>query len=40
MADDRRRAALMDVARMLETDPSVVGTSAHLMLVARRPPTS
>jgi hypothetical protein len=36
MADPRRRAALMDVARMLETEPSVVGTSAHLLLVARR----
>jgi hypothetical protein len=36
MADPRRRAALMGVARMLETEPSVVGTSAHLLLVARR----
>jgi ubiquinone/menaquinone biosynthesis C-methylase UbiE len=36
MADAGRRAALLDVARMLETVPAVVGTSAHLLAVARR----
>jgi SAM-dependent methyltransferase len=38
MADDHRRAALLDVARMMETEPAMVGSSAHLLLVARRPP--
>jgi len=37
MADPRRRAALLDVARTLETEPSVLGTSAHLLAVAQRP---
>jgi len=37
MADARRRAALLGVARMLETEPAVLGTSAHLLAVARRP---
>jgi SAM-dependent methyltransferase len=39
MADGRRRAALLDVARMVETEPAMVGTSAHLLLVAQRPET-
>jgi SAM-dependent methyltransferase len=37
MADLHRRAALLGVARMLETEPAVVGSSAHLLAVARRP---
>lgn len=37
MVDDHRRAALLDVARMMETEPAMVGSSAHLLLVARRP---
>jgi ubiquinone/menaquinone biosynthesis C-methylase UbiE len=37
MADVHRRAALSDVARMLETEPAVLGSSAHLLAVARRP---
>ena len=36
MAETGRRAALLDVARMLETAPSMVGASAHLLAVARR----
>jgi ubiquinone/menaquinone biosynthesis C-methylase UbiE len=36
MADAGRRAALLEVARMLETTPAVVGTSAHLLAVAHR----
>lgn len=37
MADDERRAALLEAARMVETEPAMVGSSAHLLLVARRP---
>ncbi|MFL5495641.1 MAG: class I SAM-dependent methyltransferase [Gemmatimonadales bacterium] len=37
MADPDRRAALLGVARMLETEPSVLGSSAHLLAVAQRP---
>jgi SAM-dependent methyltransferase len=37
MADAHRRAALLHVARMLETEPSVLGGSAHLLAVAQRP---
>jgi ubiquinone/menaquinone biosynthesis C-methylase UbiE len=40
MADAGRRAALLDVARMLETVPAVVGTSAHLLAVAVKPSPS
>jgi SAM-dependent methyltransferase len=40
MADAHQRAALLDVARMLETEPAVVGTSAHLLVLARRPAAS
>jgi SAM-dependent methyltransferase len=36
MADAHRRAALLRVARMLETEPAVLGTSAHLLAVAQR----
>jgi SAM-dependent methyltransferase len=37
MGDATRRASLLQVARMVETEPSVVGTSAHLLAVAQRP---
>jgi hypothetical protein len=37
MADPRRREGLLQVARMLETEPAVLGCSAHLLAVARRP---
>jgi SAM-dependent methyltransferase len=36
MADAARREMLAGVARMLETERSVLGTSAHLLAVARR----
>jgi SAM-dependent methyltransferase len=36
MADPDRREMLLRAARMLEREPSVVGTSAHLLAVARR----
>jgi len=39
LADGRRRAALIEVARTLETEPAMVGGSAHLIVVARRPAT-
>jgi ubiquinone/menaquinone biosynthesis C-methylase UbiE len=35
MANARQRATLLRVARMLETEPAVVGCSAHLLAVAR-----
>jgi SAM-dependent methyltransferase len=35
MANPRLRAALLRVARMLETEPAVVGSSAHLLAVAQ-----
>ena len=37
MADLHRRAALLGVAPMLETEPAVLGSSAHLLAVAQRP---
>jgi ubiquinone/menaquinone biosynthesis C-methylase UbiE len=37
MADPKQRESLLRVARMLETESFVVGTSAHLLAVARRP---
>jgi len=37
MRDADRGASLLRVARMLETEPSVLGSSAHLLAVARRP---
>jgi SAM-dependent methyltransferase len=36
MADTNRRAALLRVARLLETEITVVGSSAHLLAVAQR----
>ena len=35
-ADPGRRATLLRVARLLEKEPSVVGTSAHLLAVGRK----
>ncbi len=37
MADPGRRASLLDVARRLEVEPAMVGASAHLLAIARRP---
>jgi SAM-dependent methyltransferase len=37
MADPKRRSVLLHVARALEREPFVLGTSAHLLAVARRP---
>ena len=37
MADARRRRELLTAARWLETEPSVLGSSAHLLAVAQRP---
>jgi SAM-dependent methyltransferase len=37
MGDAYRRASLLRVARMMETEPSVLGSSAHLLAVAQRP---
>jgi ubiquinone/menaquinone biosynthesis C-methylase UbiE len=36
-ADPRRREDLLRVARRLEREPSILGVSAHLIAVARRP---
>ena len=40
LEDARRRAELLRVAQMFESEPSVVGISAHLLLVGRKPATS
>jgi ubiquinone/menaquinone biosynthesis C-methylase UbiE len=37
LADPRRRTDLLQVARLLESEPSVLGVSAHLLAVARTP---
>ena len=37
MADPARRETLLTVARLLEAEPAVMGCSAHLLAVARRP---
>ena len=37
LADPRRRTELLQVARLLESEPSVLGISAHLVVVARTP---
>jgi ubiquinone/menaquinone biosynthesis C-methylase UbiE len=37
MGDAHRRATLLGVARMLEAEPAVLGSSAHLLAVAQRP---
>jgi SAM-dependent methyltransferase len=36
LEDDARRAALLHVCRALESEPSVVGCSAHLLAVGRK----
>jgi ubiquinone/menaquinone biosynthesis C-methylase UbiE len=35
MADERRRADMLRVARLVETEPALLGVSAHLLAVAR-----
>jgi ubiquinone/menaquinone biosynthesis C-methylase UbiE len=40
LQDARRRADLLRVARIFESEPSLLGVSAHLLLVARRPSIS
>jgi hypothetical protein len=37
MNDPRRRADLMMVARMAESEPSLMGVSAHLLVAAQKP---
>jgi SAM-dependent methyltransferase len=37
LADPGRRADLLQVARLLESEPSMLGVSAHLLVVARTP---
>ena len=37
LADPRRRADLLQVARLLESEPAMLGVSAHLLVVARVP---
>jgi ubiquinone/menaquinone biosynthesis C-methylase UbiE len=37
MANPERRETLLDVTRMLETVPAVLGCSAHLLAIAQRP---
>ena len=37
LADPRCRGDLLQVARLLESEPSVLGASAHLLVVARTP---
>jgi SAM-dependent methyltransferase len=39
-SDERCRADLLHVARIFESEPSVVGVSAHLLLVGRKPLTA
>jgi ubiquinone/menaquinone biosynthesis C-methylase UbiE len=37
LADPRRRSDLFRVARLLESEPAMLGVSAHLLAVARKP---
>jgi ubiquinone/menaquinone biosynthesis C-methylase UbiE len=37
LTDPRRRAELLQVARLLESEPAMLGVSAHLLVVARAP---
>ena len=37
LADSRRRTELLQVTRLLESEPTVLGVSAHLLAVARTP---
>jgi SAM-dependent methyltransferase len=36
--DTERRAAVLHVARLLEAEPAMLGSSAHLLVVGRKPP--
>ena len=36
-ADPARRDAILDAARLVETEPTLMGMSSHLLVVARRP---
>jgi len=38
-SDPERRAALLYTARLLEAEPAVLGCSAHLLVVGRKPPS-
>jgi SAM-dependent methyltransferase len=40
LKDRERREMLLQVARLLESEPSVLGCSAHLMVVGRKPSTN
>jgi ubiquinone/menaquinone biosynthesis C-methylase UbiE len=40
LEDHGRRAALLRLCRWLESEPSVVGCSAHILAVGQKPPTS
>jgi hypothetical protein len=35
--DEHRRADVLKIARMFESEPSLLGISAHLLLVGRKP---
>ena len=35
--DPERRAAVLHIARLLEAEPAVLGCSAHLLAVGRKP---
>jgi hypothetical protein len=37
LADARRRDDLLRIARLLESEPSILASSAHLLAVARKP---
>lgn len=36
-ADPARREAMLEVARLVETEPTMIGASSHLLAVGRRP---
>ena len=40
LADPARRAALLKVCRLLESEPSLIGCSAHLLVVGQKSPGS
>jgi hypothetical protein len=37
-SDPARRQALLDAARLVERDTSLLGMSSHLLMIATRPP--
>lgn len=37
-SDPKRREVLIQVARTVESEPAMVGVSAHLLVVGRKPP--